>query len=52
MTVSLINIISGLTAGGLIVSSVLKAQDKRPMTAAIRFTLAIWILVLAFEALA
>jgi hypothetical protein len=51
MTIVAINAISGLTAGGLIVSSVLKAQDGRLMTAALRFGLGVWILTLAVEAM-
>lgn len=50
MTIVAINAISGLTAGGLIVSSVLKAQDGRPTTATVRFSLGMWILFLAIKA--
>lgn len=51
MMIVAINATSGLIAGGLIVSSVLKVQDGRLMTAALRFGLAIWILTLAVEAM-
>lgn len=50
MTAATINLIAGTVSAGLIVSSVLKLQDGRWPTAAIRFAIGIWILYLAVEA--
>jgi len=46
-----INVIAAAVSFGMITSSILKAQDRKFMTAALRFAIGAWILYLAVEAI-